>query len=155
MYDCVNEMEDITLIENKSSIWGNQIFRTMFTAYAINVFGDFFDMIALMTLFSYTLHADPMFLALVTLSYAVPGLLFGQLGGILADRFDKRRLMIVADLLRAVITFGIVMSTNEYVILALLSFRSMAGTVHAPSQSALTRVVVTEEQLYQATSLNQ
>jgi MFS transporter, DHA3 family, macrolide efflux protein len=37
---------------------------------------------------------------------AAPSLLFGLVGGVIADRFDRRRLMIVADLVRAAVLVG-------------------------------------------------
>ncbi|MEU6643285.1 dTMP kinase [Saccharomonospora sp. NPDC046836] len=42
----------------------------------------------------------------VVLTNLLPGLLFAPLGGLLADRFDRRKVMIVADLLR----FGLLLS---------------------------------------------
>lgn len=42
----------------------------------------------------------------VVLTNLVPGLIFAPLGGLLADRFDRRKVMIVADILR----FGLMLS---------------------------------------------
>src|SRR5699024_8615316 len=42
----------------------------------------------------------------VVLTNLVPGLIFAPLGGLLADRFDRRKVMIVADVLR----FGLMLS---------------------------------------------
>ena len=42
----------------------------------------------------------------VVLTNLVPGLIFAPLGGLLADRFDRRKVMIIADLLR----FGLMLS---------------------------------------------
>ena len=43
----------------------------------------------------------------------LPSLLLGAWGGVLADRYDRRRLMVLADLLRAAIMVGLLNdSTN-------------------------------------------
>lgn len=39
-------------------------------------------------------------LSLVVLTQLLPGILFAPLGGVLADRFDRRKIMVVCDLLR-------------------------------------------------------
>src|SRR3954466_1950622 len=41
----------------------------------------------------------------VVLTQLLPGLLFAPLGGVLADRFDRRKVMVACDLLRCVL-FG-------------------------------------------------
>ena len=136
------------------SVWHNPLFVKMFTAYSLSTFGDWFDMIAIQVLLAYVWNTDPMIIALLPLTYAVPGILFGQLAGVLADQSKKRRLMIMADFLSAAITGFLVWAPNVTMLLVLLTLRSAAGTFYVPAQQALTRQVVAEEHLLKASAWN-
>ncbi|MBL0387763.1 MFS transporter [Tumebacillus sp. ITR2] len=132
----------------------NKPFQRLFIAYALSTLGDWFDMMAISVLIGYVWNADPMIMALVPLTFAVPGLLFGQVAGVLADRLPKLKLLIASDVVSAGLTVALMFAPNVTVLLALLTVRSCAGTFHFPAQNALTRHIVAEEELLRATSLN-
>jgi MFS family permease len=126
-------------------LWKNKPFQRLFLSYSFSTMGDWFDMMAITVLISYVWNSDPMILALVPLTFAVPGLLFGQVAGVLADRWPKVRLLIVMDLVSAGMTVALMFAPNVYVLLGLLTLRSCAGTFHFPAQQALTRLIVAPE----------
>ncbi|KEO84500.1 MFS transporter [Tumebacillus flagellatus] len=132
----------------------NRAFQRLFLAYAMSTLGDWFDMMAVSVLIGYVWNADPLVMALVPLTFAVPGLLFGQVAGVFADRFSKLKLLIMSDVVSAGLTVALMFAPNVWVLLVLLTVRSCAGTFHYPAQNALTRLIVAEEDLLRATSLN-
>lgn len=132
----------------------NRSFAKMFTAYGLAAFGDYFDFMAVAILLGFVWKADAMTIALVPLSFAIPGILFSQIAGILADRWNKRNLMIATDLIRATITILLIFAPNAWVLLGLITLRSSARVFHYPAQQAMTRNVVPADQLLQAASLN-
>lgn len=132
----------------------NRSFAKMFVAYGLSAFGDYLDFMAVTILLGFAWKADAMTIALVPLTFAVPGILFGQAAGILADRWNKRNLMIAADLIRAFLTALLIFAPNEWTLLGLLTLRSSIRTFHYPAQQAMTRNVVGPDQLLQAVSLN-
>lgn len=132
----------------------NHSFAKMFTAYGLSAFGDYFDFMAVTILLGFVWRADAMTIALFPLCFALPSILFGQFAGILADRWNKRNLMIIADLLRAALTIMLVFAPNAAVLLVIVALRSTARVFHYPAQQAMTRAVVGADQLLQATSLN-
>lgn len=136
------------------SVWKNRTWVKMFSAYTISTFGDWFDIIAIAVLIAYRWQASAMEIALIPVMYALPGILLGSVAGVLADRWKKLKVMIVADLLVALVTVGIFLAPNIYWVLPLLMVRATLGVFNIPAQQALTRQVVTEEQLLQATSMN-
>lgn len=138
----------------QGSIWGNRVFRRMFAAYSLSTFGDWFDMIAIATLLGLIWKVDPVLIGLTPIMYALPGILFSQAAGVIADRVPRRTLMIVADLLSAGLTVGLFFAQTPYVIFPLLLLRSLAGVFNVPAQQSLTRRVVAEDQLLQASSWN-
>ncbi len=135
-------------------LWKNRCFRQMFLAHGISSFGDWFDFIALAILLGFVWQADPRTIALMPIAFAVPGMLLSQLAGVLADRWPKRQVMIVTDLVRAALTVLLLFAPNAYAVLGLILLRSTAKVFHFPAQQALTRQVVPVEQLFQATTMN-
>lgn len=132
----------------------NRSFAKMFAAYGLSAFGDYFDFMAVSILLGFVWKADAMTIALYPLCFALPSILFGQLAGILADRWNKRNVMVIADLIRAALTVMLIFAPNAAVLLVIIALRSTARVFHYPAQQAMTRSVVQADQLLQATSLN-
>ncbi|WP_314588210.1 MFS transporter [Paenibacillus terrigena] len=126
----------------------------VYCAFAAATFGDWFDMLAIQVLVGYRWHADPLMLALIPVANALPSILLGSVAGVAADRLNKLRLMRVCDLLTAVLTLLILLTPNMAWLLPLLMLRAAISTLNVPAQQALTRSIVREDQLLQATSLN-
>ncbi|MEU4349796.1 MFS transporter [Streptomyces sp. NPDC023838] len=74
-------------------------FGRLWTAAVVSRFGDSLRAAAL-PLLAASLTSDPMLVALVTACGFLPWLLFGLLGGAVADRVDQRRAMWAVDLVR-------------------------------------------------------
>lgn len=135
-------------------IWSNLQFMRLFTAYAFAVFGDWFDTFAIQIMVVYRWNADPLIVALIPICMAVPGILFGTVAGALADRFHKVNIMLLCDILTVILTLSILFVPGPLWLLPLLALRAMISVFHTPAQQALTRQVVSENHLFQATSLN-
>lgn len=74
-------------------------FRRVYLAVVTSQLGDAFQYIALM--WAALLAGGPLGVLAVRLADSVPALVFGFHGGLLADRADRKRLMVVSDLVRA------------------------------------------------------
>jgi MFS family permease len=75
-------------------------FRWLLAAALINNVGDGI-VLAAGPLLVASQTSDPFLVSMAVLSEYLPTLLFGVLGGAVADRFDRRRMVIVVDLARA------------------------------------------------------
>jgi len=125
----------------------------MFLSYAISAIGNWFDVMAVLVLFSFTWEESPFMVSLVPLTYAVPSILFGQAAGVWVDRSSKLRLMILSDWVRFGLTVLLLFAPEAWTMLAVLFLRSLAANVQMPAQTSLTRHAVAEEHLLQASSL--
>ncbi|MEH0985049.1 MFS transporter [Micromonospora sp. CPCC 205556] len=81
-------------------------YRLLWSATVASRFGDALRTPAL-ALLAATLTRDPRMVALVTVAAQLPPLLFGLLGGVYADRWDRRRTMAAVDAARAVLVGGL------------------------------------------------
>lgn len=140
--------------KSSKSLWTNLKFVRLFIAYALATFGDWFDALAIQIMVAYRWGADPLIIALIPVCMAVPGILFGSVAGALADRLHKVRIMILCDGITIALTVGILFAPSPAWLLPLLALRAMMSVFHVPAQQALTRQIVAEEQLFQASSLN-
>lgn len=140
--------------KERSSLLSIRSFRHMFGAYALASFGDWFDALAIQVLVAYRWGVDPVLLALIPVTMALPAVLLGSFSGTVADRVRKARLMMVCDLITVVLTLCILAAPNMAWLLPLLALRAACGVFHVPAQQALTRQVVPPALLFQATSFN-
>jgi MFS family permease len=94
---------------SKPSAWGllrrNRDFRLMFVAQTISYAGDWFLFVALAGLI-YSLTHSAGLVALLLGAQTIPSAFLTFVGGPLADRVNRQRLMVTADLIRGVLAFG-------------------------------------------------
>jgi MFS family permease len=95
---------------------------------------------------------------LITVAHFGPVLLFGLWGGVIADRLDKRRLLLVTQTLLAAIAAGlaIVSATGGVTVGILYGFAAATGLVQAldnPARRAFVREMVDRENVSNAVSL--
>jgi MFS transporter len=133
-------------------------FRRLYAAIAASELGDALHYIALMWV---ALEAGgPIGVVVVRLADSVPALVFGLHGGLAADRWDRRRLMIAADLARAVVLVPVAVGglTGHLPIwgLALAAVALATATSYfAPAYGAVVPALVGRENVQQANALVQ
>ena len=145
-------MEGLT--QSKQHLFHNKIYARMYLAYATATFGDWFDALAIQVLVGYRWQVSPFMLVLIPVVMAFPGVLLGSVAGVLADRLNKLKLMRMCDLLTMLLTLFILIAPNMGWLLLLIGLRAAISTINVPAQQSMTRSIVREEQLLQATSLN-
>ena len=110
------------------SLWKNRNFRLQFSAAAATNLGDGLSAVAVPWLAT-LLTADPLLIGLVAAGRHLPWFLFALPAGVLTDRFDHRRLLMLADTLRVLLALALVTlalaarpGSGPVLLMALLSF---------------------------------
>ena len=98
-------------------------------------------------------------LGLAAVASQAPALVASPLGGVLADRYSRRAVLIVTLLLKMVVSFGLYALWDRDLltvssILTLLTLSGIAHTVHLASSSAFIPQIVPRKILPAAVSLN-
>lgn len=101
----------------------------------------------------------PLYLGFVGLARAIPGLTFGLFGGVVADRADRRRLLIVTQSLAAstaavLATLTITGRIEIVQILLLGALNSLIFSFDAPTRQSMVPRLVPERDLMSAIGLN-
>jgi MFS family permease len=136
-------------------------FRWLWIAQTISIVGDKINQVGL-SIMVYLLTGSYVQMGLVFAITFLPAALFGLLAGPLVDRWDRRRTMIIADVLRAVLVAGIAAVVSLHLpdavaigiayVLAFVS--STVALFFEPSRMALVPSIVAEEELMAANALD-
>jgi MFS family permease len=84
----------------------NPAFARLYGATLVSFMGDWFALVAVLGRVNDLTNGSAPMVTLVMVTQMVSIAIFSPLGGSLADRFDRRRLMVVADLVRVVLALG-------------------------------------------------
>jgi MFS family permease len=117
-------------------------FRWLLSAAVINNAGDGV-VIAAGPLLVASQTRDPFLVSLALLSEYLPMLLFGVIGGVAADRFDRRRMVVVANMIRAAVLAVLVvtiLSGNVNIALVLVTLFAL-GTAETFADSASSTLI--------------
>lgn len=125
---------------------------------AVSLVGDGFFLVALAWQV-YLIDNDPGALSLVFLAGTVPLVLFVLIGGALTDRYDRRRLMIAADVARGVAigAVGVLSMAGQLELWHLAVAEAIAGTAGAffnPASTAIVPDLLPDAELPQANALS-
>jgi len=106
----------------------NQSFRRLWFGQVISELGNWFNFIAALGLVRVVSNAAPEVTTLILISRLVPFTLFSPLAGAFVDRWSRRTVMIVTDILRVIVALGFLLVRRPqdlwiaYLCTALLSF---------------------------------
>jgi MFS family permease len=125
-------------------------FRRLLGGLAVSQIGDWLYNLALVTMVYQGTHSA-VWAGTATAARVVPMVALGPLGGVVADRFDRRRLMVACDLIRLalMLVLALVAVTHLPVLLApvIAAAASAAGTPYLPCVSASTPRLVPDQDL--------
>lgn len=141
------------------SVLRNRNFARLFSAGAASVAGFAIGSVAL-TIVVYDNTGSPLDVASIGVSFTLASIVFSLVAGALVDRYERRKLMVISDLVRAaslallvawLVLFGFSLPLVLLVAFILGSFT----TLFQPAERALTPEVVGEEQIGNANALVQ
>ena len=132
-------------------------FALLTGAATVSLLGDGFFFIALAWQV-YELSNAPTAMSIVGVAWTLPLVLFLLLGGVLTDRYDRRRLLISADILRA-LTIGLIGilsiagSLELWHVIALIALVGVGDAFFNPASTAIVPDLIPERLLPQANAL--
>ncbi|OLN31114.1 putative transporter [Desulfovibrio sp. DV] len=133
-------------------------FRLFFAGQFISLTGTWMQSVAVSWLV-YRLTGSSMALGLVGFASHIPVFLFGLFGGCLADRGNKRAILIAAQaaaMLQALALAALTLSgtANVWLVVSLATFLGLVNAVDMPTRQAFVVDMVGREDLHNAIALN-
>jgi len=135
----------------------NRDFRLLFIGQLLSQIGDQFLIIAALSLIK-RLTESPLALSIMVLAIAVPQVIFGLIGGVLVDRFNRKQVLIVADVARALVILPVMLVEQRgdlWILYLCASALTTAGTAFYPARNAVIPNIVSSELLLSANTLLQ
>jgi DHA3 family macrolide efflux protein-like MFS transporter len=144
--------------KKRSDVWQVPFF-SIWTGQAFSLVGSRLVQFALVWWLTETTGSATV-LATATLVAILPGVILGPFAGALVDRWNRRRVMIVADGFVALVTAWLAYlfwtgSMSVWHVYAAMLARSMGGAFHWPAMQASTSLMVPKKHLSRVAGLNQ
>lgn len=130
----------------------NRPYVMLLTSQLVSNLGDWLYLLALLTLIGLRWNATPWQITMTMLCMLLPTLLGGPLAGMLADRVERKKLMIISDLARMVLILGLVFVTELWQVYLLLIVKSSFDVMFSPAKNGKIKEIVPHHQLEQAVS---
>lgn len=134
---------------------GNPAFTRLFAAQLISFAGDWFATVALLGL-ALQLTGSPAVASLMLVVQTGAFALAAPLAGVLADRYDRRRLMILADVARVPVALAFLLARDPdtlWIAFAAAALLAVGAAVFEPTSSASLPNLVEEDELAEANVL--
>ncbi len=136
---------------------GNRNYRSMWMGQIVSEIGDNFNNIAVFALAMALTHSG-MVVTGVLLARAIPAITIGPVAGVLLDRFDRKRIMIASDLIRALVALGFILAVTTHRIWVLYAFSALlmaASPFFNAGRSSILPTIASAEEIHTANSLTQ
>jgi predicted MFS family arabinose efflux permease len=129
----------------------------MFAGHAVSAIGSWAYNVAL-AVFVYEATGSAAWVAAASLGRFVPSLLFSPYGGVIAERYERRAVMLTIDILSTIWMTALALTAqfSGPVVLAIVfaGLTTIGGTAFFPAEAAMTPQLVGEKDLAAANSLN-
>ena len=135
----------------------NRNYRYTWAGQVVSETGDYFNNIAV---FSLVMQAtgSGLIVSGVMLARAIPAVLAGPVAGVALDRFDRKRIMIASDLVRAAVALGFILAVRRpdaWLLYALSALLMFASPFFTSGRAAILPTIAGPRELHTANSLMQ
>jgi MFS family permease len=134
----------------------NRNFRYLWWGNVVSLLGDWFNLLASAALVT-ELTSSGVAISYLFLVRFLPQFLFSPIAGVIADRYDRRKIMIAADVLRAVTVLGFLLIRSEsqlWLFYGLTATQFMLSALFVPARSAALANIVAPKDLVTANALD-
>ena len=136
------------------AVFRNRGFSLLWTGQLISTMGSALTSLAA-SILVYRLTQSAMSVGLMLMATAAPTVLVGLFAGVFVDRFDRKKIMITADLIRAVLVFLIPFLVPHSIVwlYVIVMISSAVGQFYDPAHESVLPEVAADEELAAANSL--
>jgi MFS family permease len=134
----------------------NRNFRLLYTGQTISQLGDWFNTVAVFALVL-DLTGSATMVAWMLIVQFLPVALVSPVAGVVVDRFDRRKLMIAADVVRGVLILGLFLvrrPEHVWIAYAVMALTVSATSFFEPARTATIPNVTSDRELLPANALS-
>jgi len=130
-------------------------YRSLWLAQVISLTGDWFNTIASVIIIN-RYAASGLAVGGLFIARSLPPFVLSPVAGVIADRFDRRKILVISDLLRAVIVFSFLWIDRPerlWLLYVLTILQFSVSSFFEPARAALVPALVEEDELVEANTL--
>ena len=134
----------------------NRNFRRLWIGRLVSQTGDWFNSVALFALLL-NLTGSGEAVGLVLIIKLLPQFFVGPIAGVVADRFNRKAIMIVSDVLRGVLVLGFLLvnrADQVWIVYSIAALEVILASFFEPAESAAVPMIVSREELIAANALS-
>ncbi len=135
-------------------VFGTKAFFRLWVAQCVSSLGDWIGLIAILAIAARVSDNSGAAVSLVMTTRVLPGFLLGTVGGVIIDRFDRRKVMVLCDIGRASLLVFLPFVNGIAGLLLVSLGLEVLTLLWGPAQAASVPNLVAEEQLSSANSLS-
>lgn len=150
-------MDDVSIAQRGRDLIRRGPFARLWWSQAISSIGDWVNLFATFALAANLAgggRAATIAILVPLVGRILPGLFFGFLGGLIADRWSRKTTMIVSDFGRAVLVLGLLFVTSYTQMFLLIMVIEVFSLVRQPAREAVVPTLVKKEHLLAVNGLN-
>jgi dTMP kinase len=132
----------------------NKRFRRLWYAQFVSGIGDWLVIGFLMPLVTKLSGGSAFAVAGILIAKIIPALVLSSFTGVLVDRFDRRKVMIAADVVRMVLALALVWTNSLFVIYLVVLLMETASLFFWPARNSLIPYLVEDVDITAANSLS-
>lgn len=129
-------------------------FRLLTAALATSLIGDWIGLLALFAILGSGQDSVAAEFSILIIIKQLPIVLFSVFGGFLADTFSKKKVMVISDIARGIITLMFLFTENHTLIYFLIFVQSFFSSLFEPSRASLIPGMVPKEDLATANGVS-
>ena len=134
----------------------NRNYRNLWFGSVISQLGDWFNLLASAEIIT-DLTSNGVAISYLFLARFLPLFLFSPLAGVLADRFSRKKILILSDILRALTVLGFLYvrsSQQIWLFYVLTTVQFMLSALFTPARTAVLANIVVQDELVTANALD-
>lgn len=137
---------------NKLSLWRQTEYLKFYSSFFLGNVGDWFDFFALQIIFAHKFNATANGIVYMLCAYILPMILLASLAGSIADRFNKKWLLLLTDLFAGFFTVALIFASSMDAALALIAVRSCVVAFNSTAQQTASKLLLPNELQLKASS---
>ena len=136
------------------AVFRNRNFSFLWTAQLISTMGSALTSLAA-SIYIYRLTGSAASVGLMLIATAAPSLVVGLVAGVFVDRFDRKRIMVIADIIRGLMVFAIpfLVQSNIAWLYIVVALSATIGQFFDPALESVMPEIASEEELSAANSM--
>jgi len=123
----------------------------LISSQVVSDIGNWIDRIAVLTLV-YDINKSPISMSFLSIMMLLPSIIFGAFAGKIVDSYDKKKILVLGDFIRAILVF-LIPFFKEYVFFIIFAVSSVS-IFYDTARSSILPELVEKEELKQVNSLS-